>query len=113
MMLWTGGVVNQENIFNDAIHVQAKEGREDGKVENISTSKVDDCLGVVHGVSWCAKPALATYKWPQLEQGTRGHCLWDGWAPGVGTNDWGITRGWWGKQGVKCEDQLGVIKETR
>jgi hypothetical protein len=44
-------VVNQENIFNDAIHVQAKEGREDGKVENISTSKVDDCLGVVHGVS--------------------------------------------------------------
>jgi hypothetical protein len=37
-------------IYNDAIHVQAKEGGEDGNVEGISTLKIDDCLCVVHDV---------------------------------------------------------------
>jgi hypothetical protein len=38
-------------IFNDAIHVQVKKGRENNNVENISISKAIDCLCVVHDVS--------------------------------------------------------------
>jgi len=37
-------------ISNDAIYVQAEEGREDGYAEGIGTPKVDDCLCVVHAV---------------------------------------------------------------
>jgi hypothetical protein len=36
--------------FNDVIHVQVEEGREDGNVEDIDTSKVNDCMCVVHDV---------------------------------------------------------------
>ncbi len=57
-------------------------------------------------------PVLATYKRPQLGQGTHERCLWDGWAPGVNINDWGIVCGWWNRQGVKCEDKLGAIEKT-
>jgi hypothetical protein len=42
----------------DAIHVHAKEGREQGKVESNITPKLIDCLWVVHE-SWChATPPL-------------------------------------------------------
>jgi hypothetical protein len=37
-------------ISNDAIHVQAKKGRKYRNVESISTSKVDDCMCVLHDV---------------------------------------------------------------
>jgi len=35
---------------NDAIHVQAKEGREDDNAKGINTSKIDDGLHAVHDV---------------------------------------------------------------
>jgi hypothetical protein len=37
-------------ISNDAIHVQAEKGGEDSNAKGIDTSKVDDCLCVVHDV---------------------------------------------------------------
>ncbi len=74
-------------ISNDAIHVQV-EGREDGNVKGIDTPKVDNSLCSVHDVWWRVKTILlATYKGPQLGQGTCGRCWWDRWALGVGTND--------------------------
>jgi hypothetical protein len=48
---------------------------------------------VVHDVWWRAKLVPTTYKWPQLKQGTHKCYWWDGWAPGVGINDWGIAHG--------------------
>jgi hypothetical protein len=36
----------------------------------------------------------------------------NGWAPSVGINDWGITHCWWGRKGVECVDELGVTKKT-
>jgi hypothetical protein len=99
-------------ISNDAIHVQAKKWGKDNNVEGIITPKVDDYLCVMHDVCRCAKPAVAMYKRPQLGQGTRRCCLWDGWALGASTNDSRIIHGWWDKQGVKCEDKLNVIEET-
>lgn len=99
-------------ISNDTIHVQAKGGK-NNNVESISTLEVDDCLCVVHDVWWCAKPAFVTYKWPQSKQGTHKHSWWDGWAPNVGINDWGITHGLWSRKGVECVDELNVTKETR
>jgi hypothetical protein len=35
---------------NDAIHVQVKEGRENGNVESIGTPQINHCLCVVHDV---------------------------------------------------------------
>jgi hypothetical protein len=43
-------VENINDIYNDAIHVQAEEGREDGNVKGIDTPKIDDYLCVVHDV---------------------------------------------------------------
>jgi hypothetical protein len=37
-------------IYNDVIHVQAKEGREDGNVEGIDTLEIDDYLCAVYDV---------------------------------------------------------------
>jgi hypothetical protein len=37
-------------IYNNAIHVQVEEGRENGNVEAISTPEVDDYLYEVHDV---------------------------------------------------------------
>jgi len=86
-------------IFNDAIHVQAKWG-EDDNVESIGTLEINDCLCVMYDVWWRAKPIFTTYTQPQPGQG-HGHCWWDGRAPNVSTNDWGITHGWWGRKGVE------------
>jgi hypothetical protein len=46
-------------ISNDAIHVQAKGGK-DNNVKCISTLKVDDCLCGVHDVWRCVKLVLAS-----------------------------------------------------
>jgi hypothetical protein len=35
-------------IFNDAIHVQVEEGREDSNAEGIDTTKVNDCMCEMH-----------------------------------------------------------------
>ncbi len=35
-------------ISNDAIHVQVEEGKKNGNVEGIDTSKADDCMCVMH-----------------------------------------------------------------
>ncbi len=35
-------------IFNDAIHVQVEEGKQNGNVEGIDTSKADDYMCVMH-----------------------------------------------------------------
>ncbi len=56
-------------ISNDAICVQAK-GGEDSNIEGINILEVDDYLYGVHHVWWCVNPAFATYKWPQLGEGT-------------------------------------------
>jgi hypothetical protein len=37
-------------ISNDAIHVQAEKGREDGNVEGIDTLEANDYMCVVHEV---------------------------------------------------------------
>jgi hypothetical protein len=37
-------------ISNDAIHVQAENGRKDGNIESIGTLEANDCLCVVHDV---------------------------------------------------------------
>jgi len=37
-------------IYNDAIHVQAKERGEDGNVESINTLEANDCLCAVYDV---------------------------------------------------------------
>jgi len=37
-------------IYNNAIHIQAKEGGEDGNAKGINTLEVDDYLCVVHDV---------------------------------------------------------------
>jgi len=37
-------------IYNNAIHVQAEEGREDGNFEGIDIPEVDDYLCVMHDV---------------------------------------------------------------
>jgi hypothetical protein len=37
-------------IFNDAIHVQAREGGENDNVKSIGISIVDDCLFAMHDV---------------------------------------------------------------
>jgi hypothetical protein len=37
-------------IFNDAIHVQVEEGREDGNAKGIDIPKANDCLSMVHNV---------------------------------------------------------------
>jgi hypothetical protein len=37
-------------IFNDVIHIQAKEGGENDNAKGISTPKANDCLCVVHDV---------------------------------------------------------------
>jgi hypothetical protein len=100
-------------ISNDTIHVQVKKGRKHDNVESISNLEVDDCLCAVHDVQWWVKLTPITYKWSQLRQGTHKHCLWDEWALEIGIDDWGLTRGWWDKQGVKCENKLGATKETR
>jgi hypothetical protein len=50
---------------------------------------------------------------PTPRQGTHKKYFWDGWAFGVCIDDWGITHGWWSKQDVKCEDELGAIEETK
>ncbi len=65
-------------ISNDAIHVQAEEGREDGNAKGIGTFEAYDCLCAVHDVWWRAKFAFAIYKQPQSKQCTHGHCWWDG-----------------------------------
>ncbi len=62
-------------IFNDVIHIQAKEGGENDNAKGISTPKANDCLCVVHDVWWHAKPTLVTYKKPQPRQGTCKRCL--------------------------------------
>jgi len=99
-------------IFNDAIYVQAEWG-EDDNAESIGTLEINDCLCVVHDVWWCVKPIFTTYTQPQLGQGTHGYCWWDGRAPNVNIDDWGIAHGWWGRKGVECVDKLCVTKETK
>jgi hypothetical protein len=37
-------------IFNDAIHVQAKEGGKNSNAEGIGTPKANDCMCAVHDV---------------------------------------------------------------
>jgi hypothetical protein len=37
-------------IFNDVIHVQTEGGGEDGNVEDIDISEINDCMCVVHDV---------------------------------------------------------------
>jgi hypothetical protein len=75
-------------ISNDAIHVQAEEKWKDGNVDDIGMLETNDYFCAVHDVWWRAKLDLATYKQPQLGQRTHKRCWWDGWALGVGVDDW-------------------------
>ncbi len=89
-------VVNQDGKHQWNLMIQSMSKLKEGKNNNdesINTSKAYNCLCVVHDAWWHAKPFFTTYKWPQLRKGTHRHYLWDGYAPNVSIDDWGITYG--------------------